>query len=191
MMRRTFLTGMLAVSVVLVACGSGDAPSADTIADVSATEPAAETTIETTTPRETTPPETTTAETTPPETTTPETTTAPDPDDPAEAASAAWSLVFDSTVAFDDKAPHLANAEALRPTVEAYSAAGDAFGGISLEPTAVEVSGESAAITYDVNFGANPAYSDQSGTVDLVDGVWTVSRDEFCSFMASARVSCS
>ncbi len=189
-MRRAFLTVTVAGSLVLAACGSDGPSSADTIASVPATEPAGETTVETTIPQTTTP-ETATPETTSPETTSPETTTAvPNADDPSTAASAAWSLVFDSTVLFDDKARHLAEAETLRPTVEAYSAAGGGFGGITLEPTAVEVAGEVATITYDVNFGANPAYGDQNGTVALVDGVWTVSRDEFCSFMASARVSC-
>jgi len=189
-MRRAFLAATVAGSLVLAACGSDEPSSADTIASVPATEPAVETTVETTI-LQTTTPETTTPETTSPETTSPETTTTvPDADDPSTAASAAWSLVFDSTVLFDDKAPHLAEAETLRPTVEAYSAAGGGFGGITLEPTAVEVAGEVATITYDVNFGANPAYGDQTGTVALVDGVWTVSRDEFCSFMASARVSC-
>lgn len=113
-----------------------------------------------------------------------------EPDDQATAAALAWDTVFDSTVAFDEKAPFLADADALRSTVEAYAAAGDGFGGITLAPTATEVAGTSATITYDVNFGPNPAYSDQTGTIDLVDGTWTVSRAEFCSFMASARVPC-
>ncbi|BAN04444.1 iron-siderophore ABC transporter substrate-binding protein [Ilumatobacter coccineus] len=111
-------------------------------------------------------------------------------DDAATAAGAAWATVFDSTVAFADKAPHLADAEALEETIEAYAAAGDGFDGISLVPTDVVIDGEAAEVTYDVNFGANPAYTDQIGSIELVDGVWTVSRDEFCSFMASARVGC-
>ncbi len=108
----------------------------------------------------------------------------------ADAASAAWSTVFDSTVPFADKSAFMAEAAELEATVEAYTAAGAGFGGISLEPTGVTVDGGSATITYDVNFGENPAYGDQTGTVTLVDGVWTVSRDEFCSFMSSARVPC-
>ncbi|MFN3255259.1 MAG: iron-siderophore ABC transporter substrate-binding protein [Ilumatobacter sp.] len=107
-----------------------------------------------------------------------------------DAASAAWALVFDSTVSFADKAMHLADAAALESTVAAYAAAGEGFGGITLAPTGVAASAEVAEITYDVNFGGNPAYGDQIGTIELVDGVWTVSRDEFCSFMSSARVSC-
>src|SRR6056297_1745866 len=185
--------------MVLAACGSDDPTGSDAIASVPGTEPAVEATVPQTTAPQTTAPQTTVPQTTVPQTTAPQTTaaqtTTPEvamatPVEPAVAASAAWALVFDSTVPFDDKALHLADAEALRPTVEAYSAAGSSFGGISLEPTAVELEGEEATITSDVNFGANPAYGDQSGTLALVDGIWTVSRDEFCSFMASARVSC-
>lgn len=119
----------------------------------------------------------------------------PGPSSPAggdeEAAAAeAWALVFDSTVSFDDKARFMADATALEGTVAAYTAAGESFGGISLVPTDVVVDGGNAKVTYDVNFGENPAYSDLTGTAVLVDGIWTVSRDEFCGFMSSARVAC-
>lgn len=107
-----------------------------------------------------------------------------------QAAADAWALVFDSTVGFDDKAMHMEDAEALRETVDAYTAAGDAMGGITLAPTAVVVDGDVATVTYDVMFGTSPAYADQEGTISLVDGTWVVSRDEFCGFMASARNAC-
>lgn len=112
------------------------------------------------------------------------------PEIKAAASTTAWSTVFDSTVAFADKAPFMADAGALSETVQAYTDAGTGFGGISLVPTDVVVNGESAEITYDANFGENPAYGDQTGTITQVDGVWTVSRDEFCAFMSSARVAC-
>ncbi|MFN3216857.1 MAG: iron-siderophore ABC transporter substrate-binding protein [Acidimicrobiales bacterium] len=108
-----------------------------------------------------------------------------------EAAAAAWSVVFDSTTSFEDKAPHLEDADALASTIEAYTEAGSMMGGISLAPTDVTVEGDTATITYDVLFGENPAYGDQTGEMTLVDGVWTVSRDEFCGFMASARNPCT
>ncbi|MEO1061611.1 MAG: hypothetical protein AAFZ07_09350, partial [Actinomycetota bacterium] len=138
---------------------------------------------------ETTTPDTTTAS----ETTGPDTTTAPavELDADQQAVADAWSAVFDSTVPFDDKAPHLAEAEALRETVDAYASTGDTFGGISLVPTAVLVEGESATVTYDVFFGENAAYDALSGAVQRVDGVWVVSREEFCGFMASARTPCT
>lgn len=106
------------------------------------------------------------------------------------AAAAAWATVFDSEVPYDDKAPFLDDAAALRSTIEAFAAAGSGFGGISLRPTEVVVDGDLATVTYDVDFGGNPAYTDQTGSLRLVEGVWTVGRDEFCSFMASARVPC-
>lgn len=111
-------------------------------------------------------------------------------DDAAAAAGAAWALVFDSTATFDDKSAHLEDADALRATIDAYATAGSGFGGITLAPTDVVVTEPTATVTYDVNFGPNPAYTDQTGEISLVDGVWVVSRDEFCSFMASARVPC-
>jgi iron complex transport system substrate-binding protein len=98
--------------------------------------------------------------------------------------------VFDSSVGFDDKAMHLEDADALRGTVEAYTVAGDAMGGISLVPTAVVVDGDTATVTYDVMFGDTAAYTALSGVITQVDGTWVVSRTEFCSFMASARNAC-
>lgn len=111
--------------------------------------------------------------------------------DIAKAAGEAWAIVFDSSIPFAEKSAHLADAAALETAVEAYTAAGNGFGGISLVPTDVAVDGGAAEVTYDVNFGDNPAYSDQIGTIELLDGVWTVSRDEFCAFMSSARVGCT
>ena len=108
-----------------------------------------------------------------------------------EAAAAAWSVVFDSTTDFEAKAPHLEDADALSATIEAYTEAGSAMGGISLAPTDVSVDGDVATVTYDVLFGENPAYEDQTGELTLVDGVWTVPRNEFCGFMASARTPCT
>jgi iron complex transport system substrate-binding protein len=115
---------------------------------------------------------------------------ADDGGDEEAAAAEAWTLVFDSTVSFDDKARFMADVTALEGTVEAYNAAGESFGGIGLVPTEVVVNGLFAEVTYDVNFGENSAYSNQTGRATLVDGVWRVSRDEFCGFMSSARVSC-
>jgi iron complex transport system substrate-binding protein len=111
-------------------------------------------------------------------------------DDGAADASDAWSLVFDSSVGFDDKAPHVEDAEALRATIDAYTAAGDAMGGITLVPTEVVVVGDTATVTYDVMFGGTAAYTALTGEIALIDGTWVVSRAEFCGFMASARNAC-
>ena len=98
--------------------------------------------------------------------------------------------MFDSSVGFDDKAMHLEDADSLRGTVEAYTAAGDAMGGITLVPTAVVVDGDTATVTYDVMFGDTAAYTALGGVITQVDGTWVVSRTEFCSFMAWARNAC-
>jgi hypothetical protein len=112
-------------------------------------------------------------------------------DDPEqEAAAEAWSEVFDTSVPVERKAEHLPDAAALQPTLQAYAAAGEGVGGISLRPTDVAVDGDTAEITYDVLFGGNVAYSGQTGSVDRVDDTWVVGRDAFCAFTASARAPC-
>jgi iron-siderophore transport system substrate-binding protein len=111
-------------------------------------------------------------------------------DDDQQAAADAWSTVFDSTIGFDDKAPYLESADDLRSTIEAYTTAGEAMGGISLAPTAVAIDGDTATITYDVYFGESAAYTALERGMTRVDGTWTVGRDEFCTFMASARNAC-
>ncbi|MEZ5252076.1 MAG: hypothetical protein R2713_23575 [Ilumatobacteraceae bacterium] len=98
--------------------------------------------------------------------------------------------MFDSSVGFDEKAPHIEDADALQATVEAYTAASAAMGGITLEPTEVVVDGDTANVTYDVMFGDTAAYTALSGVIAPVDGTWVVSRSEFCGFMASARNAC-
>lgn len=108
----------------------------------------------------------------------------------SEAAGAAWAIVFDSTATFADKASHLEDADALKETLEAYATGGESFGGISLAPTEVVIDGSAAAVTYDVNFGENSAYTDLNGEIALVDGEWVVSRDTFCAFMSEARTPC-
>jgi iron complex transport system substrate-binding protein len=111
-------------------------------------------------------------------------------DDDEAMVADVWRSVFDSATAFEDRAPNLEDADALRQTAEAYATFGDGLGGVSLEPTAVVVDGDVATVTYDVLFGGTAAYTDQTGTVERVNGVWTVGRDQFCSFMVSARQSC-
>ena len=52
------------------------------------------------------------------------------------------------------------------------------------------VEGEIATITYDVMFGESVAYEDLTRDVLLVDGLWTVSSEDYCDFLASARTPC-
>ena len=111
-----------------------------------------------------------------------------DPD--VDAVVAAYRTVFDSTVPFDDKIPYLEDAENLRGTHAEYAKAAESFGGIALEPVAVVIEGDRAEVTYDVLFGGTVTYPDLSGDAVMIDGVWMVTRDRFCGFLASARVSC-
>jgi iron complex transport system substrate-binding protein len=111
--------------------------------------------------------------------------------DDGAAAGAAWALVFDSSVAFADKAPHLEDADALEPTLTEYTTSAETMGGFSVETSDVVVDGDTATVTYDILFGGTSAgYPLQNGTLTKVDGTWVVSRDQFCSYMASARLSC-
>lgn len=103
---------------------------------------------------------------------------------------AAWALVFDSTAAFADKAPHLEDSANLEASNEGFLTAGDAMGGISLAPSGAMVDGDTATVIYDVLFGENAAYNDLDGEIALVDGVWVVSRDAYCGFLSSARTPC-
>lgn len=114
----------------------------------------------------------------------------PGEDADVDAIVLSYRTVFDSTVPFDDKVPFLEDAESLRDTNAEYQAAAEAMGGISLEPVSVVIDGDQAQVTYDILFSGSVAYSDLSGDAQRIDGVWKVSRDRFCGFMASARVSC-
>jgi iron complex transport system substrate-binding protein len=112
-------------------------------------------------------------------------------DDDQAAAALAYETVFDSATDADAKAEFLPDGADLAATIEAYTAAGAGMGGITMDVTAVVVDGDTATVTYDVLFGGNPAYSDLSGTLVRAGDTWTVTRDEFCSFMASARTPCA
>lgn len=115
----------------------------------------------------------------------------PGDDADVDAVVEAYSTVFDSTTTFADKAPFLPDAESLKVTIDGYLAAGNAVGGIALQPTAVTIDGDSAAVTYDVLFAGTPVYEDLEGSAVQVDGAWTVTKDEFCAFMTSARNPCA
>ena len=39
-------------------------------------------------------------------------------------------------------------------------------------------------------FAGSAAYEDLTGEVVLVDGVWTVTREAYCGFLATARTPC-
>ena len=113
-----------------------------------------------------------------------------DPD--ADAAALAWTTAFDSTTGFDAKAAVIADAEALRPTIEAYTPAGEAVGGITLEPT--DVVDHRATPRRSRTRSSSPAPArtpSRRARSQRVDGVWVVSRDEFCGFMAMARNPCT
>ena len=200
---------LLAFVVVLASsCGNDGGRAAVTAAPPAETTTASETK---TAPPTTSAPTTTTPTTSAPTTTSaaevPETTAAPVPedsaasdsagsagaptaDDGAEAALNAWAVVFDSSADFSSKLKHLEDGDSLEASNAAYAAGGERMGGISLEPTAAEVDGDVATVTYNVLFGGAAAYQDLKGTLELVEGTWVVSRESYCGFLASARTPC-
>ena len=112
------------------------------------------------------------------------------PDTDEQAAEDAFAKVFDSNVAFADKAEFIAEPDAVEAAAEAYASAGSAMGGISLKPTGVTIDGDTATVTYDVLFGTETAYSDLTETISRVGGSWVVANETFCGFLTQARVPC-
>lgn len=193
---------LAALAVFAASCGGDSSDSSSTVA-AATNATAAPTTIAPTTIAPTTAPPTTAA----PATTTmaPTTTAAPTtamapatttaapsfaPDSPEGMAAEAWRVVFDSSADFADKAAHLEESVVLEATNAAYMEGAARFGGFKLDPTAVEIDGDTATVTYDVLFGETVQYTDLTGTLTLADGVWTVSRTAYCGFLASARTPC-
>lgn len=182
------LAALISVGLVLSACGSSESTETETTDDTTETTADSAGTEETT---ETTEEASSSTEASVEGDAGPDEEAAgPELTDEEQAAANAWALVFNSATAIDKKTSHLAEVETLTPTLEAYAATGDEVGGIELAPTDVTLEGETAVITYDINFGGNPTYSDQSGTIELIDGTWIVSRESFCGFMSTARVNC-
>lgn len=187
MRRQLLIPALITAALVLAACGDDDASDRAT----APTEAAAATATPSTSPSTESTEATAAVETAETSVTTAASSGGGPPADPDSAAAAeAWTTAFDSTIGFADKAAYIADAEALRATIEAYTPAGEAVGGIALLPTDVVVSGDTAKITYDVTFADQVAYEDQEGTIKRIDGEWVVSRKEFCGFMASARNPC-
>ena len=100
-----------------------------------------------------------------------------------EAAMKAFRLVYGSETIWDDKAPHLQEATELRDANEAYRLGAVDNDGITLTPKAAEINDNEAIIIYDVYFGDSPAYTDLDRTFYLVDGIWQVTKADFCGFL--------
>ena len=100
----------------------------------------------------------------------------PGADADVDAVVAAYQHRFDSATTFDQKAPFLPDAEALRTTIDGYAGAGGAVGGIQLQPTAVVITGDNAAVTYDVLFAGTPVYTDLDGAAVRQNGEWVITR---------------
>jgi len=108
-----------------------------------------------------------------------------------DAIAAVYTVVFDSTTTYEEKAPFIVEPDGLESTVEQYTAAGDSVGGILLDVTAVGIADDTAAVQYDLLFAGSPFQQDQLGDAVRTAAGWQVTREFFCSIMELARVPCS
>jgi len=108
-----------------------------------------------------------------------------------EAVASAFETAVDSSLTYDQQAPFIENAEALRETIENYPRAAEVVMGISADVTSVAIDGGTAAITYVLSFnGVDAGYGDLDATMALLDGAWVVPHDEYCAFQSQARNNC-
>ena len=123
---------------------------------------------------------------------TPSTTlaSAPANEQDAQEITAIYEIVFSSDTTYEEKAPLIDDPSGLEETVDQYMETGESMGGVGLVATSISVSGDTADVTYDLLFGGTPTYPDLTGDAIRVDGAWLVTREMFCSIMASARVGC-
>ena len=193
-MKRLIVFGVVA-ALVAAACGSADedanaAAAATTAAALTTTTTLSPTTTTTTAPATTTTgalPATTEAPQVP---TVPVVPVVPGEDEDVDAIVDAYSVVFDSATSYEEKVPYLVEPDGLEETVSEYSETGKAFGGVTLEAKEVGIEGDDALVIYDFLFGGNPAYPGQEGDAVRTDAGWQITREMFCSVMASARVGC-
>jgi hypothetical protein len=108
-----------------------------------------------------------------------------------DAIAEVYTVVFDSTTTYQEKAPFIVEPDGLESTVEQYTAAGDSVGGILLDVTAVGIADDTAAVQYDLLFAGSPFQQHQLGDAVRTAAGWQVTREFFCSIMELARVPCS
>ncbi|HLF60672.1 MAG TPA: hypothetical protein VI980_05805 [Acidimicrobiia bacterium] len=181
MHRTTTLMSLVAVVALVASCGSETA-TMTTIEEVTTTTVVEATT--TTTPDTTS---TTAAETT---TTAVEEPIVPGEDPEVDAIVAVYTVAFDSTTTFEEKAAVIVEATGLEETVAAYATTGESMGGVTTKVDAVVISGDSAEITYTLMFAGNPTYPGLKGDAVRTEDGWKISRDMFCGIMTSAQVGC-
>ena len=177
-MRSRLAVAMAVIAVMAAACASDDDG-----ADASANEGATSSTSTTTT----TVPETTTTTT---EVSIPTEPVVPGADEDVDDIVEVYTVVFDSTTSYEEKAPYVTEFEGLEETVVAYEAAGEAMGGIALSADEVGIDGDDARVIYSFLFAGNPAYTDLEGEAVRTDVGWQITREFFCDIMTSARVGC-
>jgi hypothetical protein len=114
----------------------------------------------------------------------------PGADEDVDAIVEVYTVVFDSTTSYEEKAPYVTDFEGLEETVLAYEAAGEAMGGIALAADEVGIDGDEAKVIYSFLFAGSTAYTDLEGDAVRTEVGWQITREFFCDIMTSARVGC-
>lgn len=175
--RHQVLSALIIPAMLLTACGEASLDTTTTTSEPAATTTEAPSTT-TTSMLATTTTKAVTGEIVPGED--------PDVDEIVEV----YRIAFDSTTTFEEKAAVIEDTTGLEDTVDTYASTGDSVGGVTAEPTAVTVEGDDAVVVYTLYFSGNPTYAGLNGTAVKIDGGWKITRDMFCSVMASARSAC-
>ena len=114
----------------------------------------------------------------------------PGEDPEVDAIVAVYTVAFDSTTSFEEKAEVLVDPTGLEETVAAYATTGESMGGVTTQVDAVVIDGDTAEVTYTLMFAGNPTYPDLKGDAVRTEDGWRISREMFCGIMTSARVGC-
>lgn len=98
------------------------------------------------------------------------------------AAKTAFQQFFDPTTTLDQRVKLLQNGEQFRSALEAQAKSPLAKSS-SVNVSNVTVSGDTAAVTFDILLNGKPALSNQNGQMVKTDGQWQVSTATFCALL--------
>ncbi|MCF2532990.1 IseA DL-endopeptidase inhibitor family protein [Yinghuangia soli] len=98
-----------------------------------------------------------------------------------KAAAAAYGSLFDPKTPVADRKALITDSESIAPLIDGLLAH-PVMGTASLKVKDVKVTGDKAAVTFDVLISGAPAYENRTGEAVKVDGKWKVSKSVICGF---------